>query len=200
VTLPVIEGVLLAMPVSHSIEKFTEEEKKFLLDLAQKAISLHSVPEIKPITARLSEQRGVFVTLNSRGKLRGCIGYILPIRPLYEAVIENALSAAYSDPRFPPLTEKEFSTLTIEISVLSEPEQMKYENTGQLLSKLDSTMGIIIKKGIRTATFLPQVWHDIPGKQEFLTQLCLKAGLQPDAWKHELEIYFYHVQSFEKKW
>jgi uncharacterized protein len=188
------------MPVSHSTEKLTTKEKALLLDLAQKTIAAHAPPATPSLTKPLMKPRGVFVTLTSNGQLRGCIGYVLPIQPLYQAVIENALNAAYGDPRFSPVTEKEFAGLTIEISALTEPEPLKHASPAQLIQLLETDMGIIVKKGIRSATFLPQVWEQIPNRKDFMSQLCLKAGLPSDAWQHDTEIFSYRVEAFEKKW
>ena len=117
--------------------------------------------------------------------------------PLYEAVIKNAVSAAYSDPRFPPLTKEEANKLEIEISVLTEPIKLDYTNTVDLLKKLNPDLGIIIKKGFATATFLPQVWEQLPDKKQFLANLCLKANISPEAWKDSnIEVYAYKVEKF----
>lgn len=175
----------------------TENEKKFLLELAKKAIKVY--PEApkgkwKNLTATLMEKRGVFVTLEKGGQLRGCIGFIHAVMPLHDAVIENAVNAAFRDPRFPPVSKKEMKSLKIEISVLSEPVRFKFDSPEQLLKKLNGE-GVILKKGHNSATFLPQVWEQIPDKEEFLSELAMKAGLHSDGWK-EAEVYLYTVEKF----
>lgn len=178
----------------------TKKEQEFLMNSARNAIlsypnTTHS--DFNNLTNTLKEKRGVFVTLEINGQLRGCIGTIQPVMPLYEAVIKNAASAAYSDPRFSPLTKEEADKLEIEISVLTEPVKLNYIDASDLLKKLNHDLGIIIKKGFATATFLPQVWEQLPDKEQFLANLCLKANLNPEAWKDkDMEIYIYKVEKF----
>ncbi len=137
------------------------------------------------------EKRGVFVTLEIEGELRGCIGNIDAVYELWEAVQRNAHEAAFSDPRFPALTEEEFHKLDIEISILTVPEKSSVEKIQPIED------GVVIQQGQYKATYLPQVWEDIPEKEQFLSSLCLKAGLEPDAWKDDKsEIYTYQVEKF----
>lgn len=185
----------------------SENDKKFLLKIARKTIinkttkNILTEEEIKNLSNSLKEKRGCFVTLNKNHQLRGCIGYILPIKPLYEAVIDNAYNAAFGDPRFPPVNESEIENIKIEISVLTVPEKLYYKDTTDLLNKLKPNIdGVIIKKGTRSATFLPQVWEQLPRKEEFLAHLCMKAGLSPDEWtKNSLEVEIYKVELFEEE-
>ena len=170
------------------------------MQLAKDAILNHqniTYPDTDKLTDTLNQKRGVFVTLEINGQLRGCIGTIQPVMPLYEAVIKNAISAAFSDPRFPPLAKEEFNKITIEISILTVPSKLNYTNPEDLLKKLNHEQGIIIKKGFATATFLPQVWEQLPDKEQFLTNLCMKANLSPESWKDkDMEIYAYKVEKF----
>lgn len=137
------------------------------------------------------EKRGVFVTLEIEDSLRGCIGNIDPVYPLWEAVQRNAHEAAFRDPRFPALTEEEFEMIDIEISVLTVPEQTSIED---IQPGID---GVVLKQGPFGATYLPQVWEDIPNKAEFLSSLCLKGGMDADAWQSEdIEVYTYQVEKF----
>lgn len=137
------------------------------------------------------EKRGVFVTLEIEGELRGCIGNIEPVHPLWQAVQRNAHEAAFGDPRFPALTEDEFEKLDIEISILTVPEKTSVE---QIEPSID---GVVVEQGGYKATYLPQVWDDIPEKEQFLSSLCLKAGLEPEAWKDdETVVYTYQVEKF----
>lgn len=192
---------------NKSINNLTESDKIFLLNLARKTITnrdkkgILTVEEIKNLIDPLKENRGCFVTLTKKGMLRGCIGYILPIKPLYEAVIDNAYNAAFSDPRFPPVAEHEIKDIHIEISILTVPEKLEYKDKDDLLAKLKPNIdGVIIKKGYRSATFLPQVWEDLPNKIDFLSHLCMKAGLNPDSWKDkDIEIEIYRVELFEEE-
>ena len=124
----------------------------------------------------------------------------MPLKPLYECVIENAINAAVNDPRFMPMTIDELDKVKIEISVLTLPKRLEYRDANDLLAKLKPMRdGVILKKGLYQATFLPEVWKELPNKELFLTHLCLKAGLSGDCWKHNPEIYIYHAIVFEEK-
>ena len=113
-------------------------------------------------------------------------------------MIENAIHAAFDDYRFSPLSKNELSKIKIEISVLSIPRKIEFKNEKELLGKIDNKMGIIVKKGFNSATFLPQVWEQISDPKSFLEHLSIKAGLEKDAWKNS-DIYFYRVKSIEEK-
>ncbi len=175
------------------------DEKKTLLDLARSSICGVACDPGK-IPDTLKEPCGVFVTLTKQGELRGCIGYVEPIAPMYKAVIECAKSAAYRDFRFIPVLEDEISSLNIEISILSKPKLLAYTSPDDLLKKLNKNFGVIIKKGSHGATFLPQVREELSDQKEFLSHLCLKAGLDSDAWKQgDLEVSTYTVEKFSEK-
>ncbi|HMB00392.1 MAG TPA: AmmeMemoRadiSam system protein A, partial [Spirochaetota bacterium] len=118
--------------------------------------------------------------------LRGCIGYIQPLKPLFQAVIDNAYNAAFRDSRFQPVTEKELEELEIEISVLTVPRPLQFKDKQELLRKLEPRRhGVILQLHGRSATYLPQVWEQLPQKTAFLKYLCRKAGLSSDAWHNE---------------
>ena len=117
-----------------------------------------------------------------------------------DGVKANAINAAFRDPRFEPLSEKEWEKVKIEISILTDPKPLDYSNRRDLLEKMKpGSDGVILKKGYNKATFLPQVWEQLPEKKEFLTHLCLKAGLDGNEWeKGKLEVSTYQVQAFEE--
>jgi len=142
-----------------------------------------------------------FVTLKRKGQLRGCIGTLSASDPLAEGVRRNAVNAAFHDPRFPPLTKKELEQVEVEVSVLSEPRPLPFSDPEDLLRKLQPNVdGVIIRQGHASATFLPQVWEQLPKKEDFLGHLCLKAGLPRDAWKRgRIEVSTYQVQYFEER-
>jgi len=146
----------------------------------------------------LEEKRGVFVTLHKNGRLRGCIGNIEPAKPVLEGVRENALHAALDDARFAPVTPEELADLDIEVSLLTVPEKLDYSDSKDLLRQIvPFRHGVIVEKGHHRATFLPQVWEQLPDPASLLTQLCLKARLDPDAWRtRDLTVSIYEVQSF----
>jgi AmmeMemoRadiSam system protein A len=124
------------------------------------------------------------VTLTKGGNLRGCIGNIEPVKPLFQGVIDNARSAALSDPRFPPVTPDELKDIVVEVSVLTEPTPLSFSSPQDLLEKLvPERDGIILEKGMARSTFLPQVWEQLPDKVEFLEHLAMKGGMQRDGWK-----------------
>lgn len=182
----------------------SESEKKYLLNLAREAIKYHlqgkELPLERPPTPSLLEKRGVFVTLIENGRLRGCIGTLEPISSIVSAVRENAVAAAFSDPRFYPLTEKELENVKIEISILSPLERIHSSSPEQLLSFLKPGVhGLYICKGPASATFLPQVWEELPNPSDFVSQLCVKAGLFANEWKNPgMEFYVYTVEKFSE--
>jgi len=189
-------------------DQLTQEEGEYLLSVARKTIEealFHkkggTAPNEKLSSPRFSEKRGTFVTVTINGGLRGCIGHIIPQETLIEGVKINAINAAFRDPRFRPLSKEEFDKIKIEVSILTEPKPLSYTDANDLLNKLRPGIdGVIIKKGYHQATFLPQVWEQLPNKEEFLTHLCLKAGLDGNEWKRGgLEVSTYQVQAFEEE-
>ncbi|MCD6407937.1 AmmeMemoRadiSam system protein B, partial [bacterium] len=158
----------------------TEKQKKELLKIAKETLEYYlsgkKLPELKIDDPVLKEKRGVFVTLKKHGNLRGCIGYIQPIKPLAEAVREMAIQSATQDPRFPPVKYEELKDIEIEISVLTVPKRVK--SPDEIVLGRD---GVIVKRGFRQGVFLPQVAEETGWtKEEFLSALCShKAGLPP---------------------
>ena len=134
------------------------------------------------------------------GALRGCIGHIHPQESLYKAVMDNAGSAALRDPRFLPVRPDEVDKIKIEISVLTEPKPLEFSSPEDLLSKLRPYEdGVVLRIGPAMATFLPQVWAQIPDKVQFLSHLSQKAGCEPSAWRgKDASVSIYHVESFEE--
>jgi AmmeMemoRadiSam system protein A len=150
--------------------------------------------------AALQDKRGTFVTLKEHGELRGCIGSLAAIDSIVEGVKRNALHAAFDDSRFNPVGKNELAAIEIEISILTEPVSLPYASPDDLLRTLRVGVdGIIIRKGAQGATFLPQVWEQLPDPKDFLSHLCHKAGLPVDAWRSgNLEVLTYRVQYFEE--
>jgi AmmeMemoRadiSam system protein A len=188
-------------------DKLTGEEGKHLVETARKTIQkalFHpkdTSDQDSLSSPKFQERRGTFVTLTLNGALRGCIGHILPQESLIEGVRVNAMNAAFRDPRFRPLSQNEFEKIKVEVSILTEPKPLPYADANDLLAKLrPGTDGLIIRQGYHQATFLPQVWEQLPSKKDFLTHLCLKAGLAGDAWAYDkLEVHTYQVQAFEEE-
>jgi len=162
-------------------EEYTKEEKIELLEIARKTIEMHladgTIYEPKTDNPKFKERRGVFVTLNKNGQLRGCIGYIQPVKPLAEAVRDNAISAAVSDNRFSPVQESELDDIEIEISILTVPQSDTLENI------IKDKKGVVLQQGSRGATYLPQVWEDLSDPDQFFQSLCLKGGLSADCYQ-----------------
>ncbi len=181
-------------------------EKKLLLEAARKAVrsaaegKASGPGESKLAEGRLGEFGACFVTLTKGGALRGCIGHILPVEPLGEAVVENACNAAVRDPRFPPLRPEEVDQLEIEISVLTVPQPLVFGSPEELLGGLRPHQhGVVLEVGGRRSTFLPQVWTQIPEKEHFLDQLSVKAGCAAGAWRgNDVRVSVYEVESFEE--
>lgn len=187
----------------------SEDDGRLLLKLARKSIlqefskKKDELISIIPDASMeiLGENHGVFVSLHKKGNLKGCIGVIEPVKPLFEGVIENAKHAAFHDTRFDPLSFEEMEDTKIEVSVLTCPERIEYKDGGELISKIKPGIdGVIIKKKFHSATFLPQVWRQLKDPENFLTQLCMKAGLPYSEWKTgSLIVSTYQVQVFEEK-
>lgn len=185
----------------------TQQERHYLLWLARRSIELRLLQQPRVDLAgenlppRLQAYGASFVTLHKRDRaLRGCIGSLVARRPLAEDVRENALSSAFGDPRFPSLTSSELPHVVVEISVLSAPTPLHFADCDDLLRRLrPHTDGVVIEHHYHHATFLPQVWEQLPDPQEFLSQLCYKAGLPANAWRWpDLKVSIYQVEQFEE--
>jgi len=188
------------------MSEIEENDRTYLLNLARSVIGSKLGEEEKNEESEsgsrvLKEKRGCFVTLHKRGQLRGCIGTIEPVTPLAEGVEENALNAAFRDPRFPPLTRDELGLIDIEVSVLTVPKPLEFKDGEELLEKLKPGVhGVILSRGWKRSTFLPQVWKQLPDKKIFLEHLCQKGGMGKDCWKDpETEVKVYKAEYFEER-
>jgi uncharacterized protein len=183
-----------AARLANQPAQYSSDERGALLALAYRAIEAHLAGiELKVVapSAHLEEKRGAFTTLFLRGQLRGCVGYPLPIFPLYRAVAETAVAAAFNDIRFTPVTSEEAPLLQIEISVLSPvqailPEQIEV-----------GRHGLVITYATRRGLLLPQVpvehgWDRLT----FLEQTCLKSGSPRDAWRRGAVIEAFTAEIF----
>ncbi|MBF0584738.1 MAG: AmmeMemoRadiSam system protein B [Magnetococcales bacterium] len=180
-----------------------EKEMHLLHQMARRALSLatsrgptevssEAIAEEFAIPERFRKPAGVFVTLKKRDDLRGCIGFIEPIKPLYQAVVENAVNAALRDFRFPPVKKGELADLEVEVSILSPTEPVPSYTAFEV-----GRHGIVMKKGGRSAVFLPEVaveqgWS----REQTLEQLAMKAGLAPDAWRENAEFELFTSQKY----
>lgn len=147
----------------------------------------------------LAKEGACFVTLKYDESLRGCIGSIVAHRTLLEDILHNSLSAAFGDPRFKPLKIEELSHLNLEVSILSEPEILEYNNYDDLLKKVTPNKdGLILKYGSYQGTFLPQVWEQLSSVELFLEHLSYKAGANPSVFANHPTIYRYRVEAIEE--
>jgi len=184
----------------------SQADQKALLSIARQAIwaavNHQSLPEIvlNEYSPTLSAQGASFVTLTINGQLRGCIGTLEAYQPLMLDVQEHAVAAATQDYRFLPVSPQEVPLIQIEISRLSAPQLLTYENEIDLIDKLHPGVdGVVIRDRSQRATFLPQVWEKLPDPQEFLTHLCQKMGVAGDQWrKKKLEVFTYQVEEFKE--
>ncbi|WP_457631016.1 AmmeMemoRadiSam system protein A [Oceanithermus sp.] len=187
------------------MKELTKKEKEKLLDIAESAIATAlaghepAPPRLDELPARLGEDGASFVTLTRNGRLRGCIGSVQAHRPLAEDVHHNALAAAFRDPRFPPLAPAEWPLTEVEVSVLSPPEPLPYEDLNDLLGKIGPGMGLVLEHPLGRATYLPQVWEQLPEPELFLTSLAQKAGLAPTVYADPAtRLLYYTVDKFTR--
>ncbi len=184
--------------------ELSHQEKKLLLQIARDAISRALQEQgqrdldAEDFPSQLKEPGASFVTLTINGVLRGCIGSIEASQPLVVDVRDRALAAAFEDPRFPPLSSRELNDVMIEVSVLTSPERLNYQDPSDLPDLLRPGVdGVILRHQYRRATFLPQVWETLTSPELFLGRLCQKMGMPADTWKrYHLEVETYQVEKF----
>ena len=167
-----------------------------LLTIARSAIGarLGISSEALAANAALAEPAATFVTLRHSGELRGCIGSLEPRRPLHVDVRENALAAAFRDPRFPPLGMGEFEAMSVEVSLLSATEPVAAPDENDLVIRLRPGVdGVVLECEGRRATFLPQVWESIADPREFLAALKQKGGWPDRFWSPRMNASVYSV-------
>lgn len=187
-------------------DKLTLEEKTRLLGLARQALEAGvnglpaPGPDLQALGGHLAGRGASFVTLTIGGALRGCIGALEAYQPLAADVCEHAVAAALEDPRFPPVQPGELPHINIEVSCITRPVPLEYNDPGQLLSRLRPHLdGVILREGFRQATFLPQVWEKLPDPSDFLDNLCYKMGTDPQLWRRKrLEVLVYQVEEFHE--
>lgn len=186
----------------------SDQDGKKLLQLARESILKEFSGMAEPCDqlrgqvskAVLKKNRGIFVSLHKKGKLRGCIGNIEPVKTIFDGIVDNARHAAFKDSRFQPMLKDELSDTQIEISILTKPEPIEYTSEEELISQLRPGVdGVILEQGYHKATFLPQVWEQLQTPEDFLGHLCMKAGLSATEWRlGQLACYRYQVQLFSE--
>ncbi|MBE0426888.1 MAG: AmmeMemoRadiSam system protein B [Nitrospirae bacterium] len=174
----------------------TDSDKAELLTIARNTVAEYvtngKTPAIEIRNPKLKSDGAVFVTIKKNDSLRGCIGHIQPIMPLYQSVVKNAIAACSGDPRFPPLRKEELEDIEVEISILSHLNTLKNVNDIQV-----GKHGLVIRKGLQRGLLLPQVATENGWDREtFLEQLCVKAGLPHGAWKNA-ELYIFTAESIK---
>ena len=174
---------------------------QILLAQARKAIAdaLGLPAAAAPDHPQLAERGATFVTLTLDGELRGCIGSLNAHRPLGQDVRDNAVSAALRDPRFPPLSAAEFADVRVEVSLLTEPDFIEFRDEADALAQLvPGRDGVIFFNGCQRATFLPQVWEQLPERRQFMAALKQKARLPVDFWGPNVMIARYQVRKWHE--
>ena len=172
-----------------------------LLSIARGAIEGKLIDKAQPAFdfPWLGQAGATFVTLTREGRLRGCIGSLAPQRPLGADTAENALGAAFRDPRFPALTREEWPRCRVEVSLLSTPKPLRFADEADLLDQVvQGEDGVILELDGKRGTFLPQVWEGIPDKKAFLRELLKKAGLPPDTRLARCRVSRYRVAKFHE--
>lgn len=180
---------------------------EILIALAKASIliALHQPAEFNLTQAlaqypQLEEKGATFVTLTKGKSLRGCIGSLEAWRPLYKDIIANARSAALEDSRFPPLKAAELPQIKVEVSILSKPKEVRYIDAEDLKKKIRPGIdGVILKYWFHRATYLPQVWEDLPAFETFFGSLCEKADLDISCLKDHPTIKVYQVTKYKEE-
>jgi AmmeMemoRadiSam system protein A len=188
-------------PVTSPSDVAIGEKGRLLPVIARQALEeeLESVCFDLPAGDWLREPRACFVTLTGDRGLRGCVGRLESTRPLLEEVRENAVSAAFRDPRFPPLDASELPRIAIEVSVLSPLEEVPVASEEEAIAALRPGIdGAVLDADGRRGTFLPQVWEKLPEPADFVRQLKRKAGLDPNSWPVGARLWRYTVEYWEE--
>lgn len=178
----------------------SEADKQQWLAYARYTILSQWANQLLPPSLPTSCPRvGCFVTLKKNHALRGCIGTLRPDKALNEAIAYFSIAAASHDPRFHPVTPDEFAQCKISISILSDKESIPADSRTVVSDHLvEGKTGLWLTDGLRTATFLPIVWEDLPQKDLFITQLLKKGGWNPNHWPSKMQAFIYEALEFSE--
>jgi AmmeMemoRadiSam system protein A len=185
-----------------NMNTYSHAQGRLLIALARQAIaSEFDEPDAAmPHPDWLKQPGATFVTLTRNGELRGCIGSLEAQRALIDDVQSNARAAAFKDPRFPPLSRDELPGTRVEVSLLSPAQPMRCSSEADALAQLRPGIdGVILEHGWHRATFLPQVWEQLPEPRQFMAHLKRKAGLAADFWADDLRLATYQVEKFKEE-
>ncbi len=180
---------------------FDKSREQTLLHVARAAIAeeLGFLSDNLPRPAWMEEPGATFVTLTLHGRLRGCIGSLEANQPLIDDVRQNAVAAAFRDPRFAPLTLDEFAEVILDVALLSKPELIRFSSEADAASQLNPGLdGVTLEYGGNRASFLPHAWADSPDPQVFLALLKEQAGLADDFWSDEIKLSHVTVRSWRE--
>jgi hypothetical protein len=172
-----------------------------LLEVARNSIKKSLGLSFKDVVVKKEwqENRATFVTLTINKNLRGCIGSIEARQSIYEDIRHNAYSAAFNDPRFPPVTSDELDNIKIEISILTPLKEIIYNTEEDILkSIIPFKMGLLLEHGFYRGTFLPQVWEHFNEPKDFFNHLKQKAGLSIDFFDPQMKLYYYEVEKCQE--
>ncbi|KHT60218.1 ACR protein [Photobacterium gaetbulicola] len=190
-----------------SFQNLNKGELTQLLDVARDAIRGHFAddlpqpPQLDLYSKKLLQPGACFVTLTVNGQLQGCLGSTVAHSPLVMEVHNKARASAYQDRRFMPLVEDQLDNLVVEVSVLSQPEDLAVDSEQALLDYLDNNkVGVILSDNHRQALFLPQVWEQLPAPRDFIRQLKLKAGWNSVYWSPSMKVQVFKVNSISGKY
>lgn len=181
--------------------EFTDAEREIVRDTVKQSINAGLAgkqysPDASESSVRLQNQGACFVTLMLEGRLRGCIGTLEAHQPLITDIAANAYSAAFRDPRFPPLDSGEWAKCDFSVSVLTSPQPLEICSEQDLLDRLRPGVdGVVLSCQHHRATYLPSVWEQLPDPSLFIRELKLKAGLSADFWSPEIKIEIYQTVS-----
>lgn len=185
--------------------KLEEQDGRELIGLARECIdvalrtrALPHFPE-RNYGPALRQSRSAFVTLRTRGELRGCCGSIEASRPLAQEIWQDAWASAFRDPRFPPLSTREWPLVHLHISVLAPPQTIEVESEEELIAKLRPGLdGLVLECSGARATFLPSVWEHLRDPREFVRRLKEKAGWSEHFWSPYVRASIYAVEEFDE--
>lgn len=205
-TSPAVEGLTVTTPHDPTVTVLPDDAGDLLLSAARTAIAqmlgatthAATAAHVAPPPSWALEPGASFVTLTKHGRLRGCIGSLAARRPLLEDVRANAVAAATRDPRFAPMTPDELAAVAIEVSVLSVPRPLHVSSLREAYAALVPEVdGVILETGTgHRATFMPQVWRNLPDPAQFLGHLWLKAGVVPGVWYQGTTLRTYTVRAW----